>query len=157
MCAARNVLSRDEKALANYRSADQIGFILRLAHQYANANLAAKTGDFDLTPAQASVLVRLHELGEASQNHLGRLVAMESANIRDVVVRLKSRQLITQRRHPTDGRLTILSLTAAGRTLVQQLIPLSIKSVSEVLAPLNQKERTVLQQLLKRIIEAPTQ
>lgn len=143
-----------DSAISNYKVDDQIGFLLRLAHQRASASLAAKINHIDLTPAQASVLARLHERGRVSQNLLGRLVAMESANIRDVVLRLKKRRLITQEKDPEDGRLIILRLTPAGQAMVEKLIPISIKSVSEILSPLNSRERDLLRSLLKRIIYA---
>lgn len=133
---------------------DQIGFILRLAHQRANATLATKLMHLDLTPAQASVLARLRERGPVSQNLLGRLVAMEPANIRDVVLRLKHRRLITQSRDRNDRRLILLQLTSAGEAMAEKLIPISMKSVQEVLAPLNAGERDTLRGLLRRIIAA---
>jgi len=79
--------------MSDFRVDEQVGFLLRLAHQKANANLAARLLPLNLTPPQATVLARLLERGEVSQNLLGRLVAMESANIRDVVIRLRRRRL----------------------------------------------------------------
>jgi DNA-binding MarR family transcriptional regulator len=82
---------------------NQIGFLLRLAHQRHSANLSTRLSQFELTVPQAVVLVRLLECRHSSQNLLGRLVAMEPANIRDVVLRLKKRGLVRQAKDPKDG------------------------------------------------------
>jgi MarR family transcriptional regulator, lower aerobic nicotinate degradation pathway regulator len=135
-----------------YSLDNQIGFLLRRAYQRASSNLLARIGDHDLTIPQFSVLARLRERGCVSQNLLGRLVAMEPANIRDVVLRLKKRRLIRTERDPNDGRLVLLSLTPAGALLVEKLLPLSIASTAASLAPLRPDEQETLFSLLHRIV-----
>src|ERR1700722_12928217 len=107
-----------------YRLEDQVGFLLRRAYQRASSNLVERIGPYDLSPPQLAPLPRLYERGTLSQNLLGRLVAMEPANIRDVVLRLKKRRLVTTRRGPDDGRLILVSLTASGTSLVEELLPI---------------------------------
>jgi DNA-binding MarR family transcriptional regulator len=131
---------------------NQTGFLLRLAHQRHSANLSACLSRFELTVPQAVVLARLLECKHSSQNLLGRLVAMEPANIRDVVLRLKKRGLVRQEKDPKDGRLLLLSLTPEGRALAFKLIPLAVESVGMTLSKLNAKEREHLRDLLKKIV-----
>src|SRR5271168_2135517 len=100
-----------------YTLDDQVGFLLRRAYQRASSNLIERIGPYDLTAPQFATLARLYERGALSQNLLGRLVAMEPANIRDVVLRLKRRRLIMTRRDPEDGRLILVSLTSSGTSL----------------------------------------
>ena len=135
---------------------NQIGFLLRVAHQRHSANLSACLSQFELTVPQAIVLVRLLESKNPSQNLLGRLVAMEPANIRDVVVRLKKRGLVRQAKDPKDGRLLLLSLTPEGRALAAKLVPLAVESVAMTLSNLNSKERDHLRDLLKKIVAVST-
>lgn len=136
-----------------YRLDDQVGFLLRRAYQRASANLIDQIGAHDLTPPQFATLARLYERGKVSQNLLGRLVAMEPANIRDVVQRLKKRRLISTERDPTDARLILVSLTAPGRSLMQELLPVEMDCTSKTLAPLDQNERKFLYDLLRRLAE----
>lgn len=131
---------------------NQVGFLLRLAHQRHNANLTRRLSPFSLTPPQAVVLVRLLERGSCSQNLLGRLVAMEPANIHDVVRRLKDRGLVQQCKDPSDGRLLLLSLTTEGLSLARDLIAVSIDSVADTMKGLNAAERATLRSLLKKIV-----
>jgi MarR family transcriptional regulator, lower aerobic nicotinate degradation pathway regulator len=139
--------------MSDFRVEDQMGFLLRLAHQKANANLAARLSPLDLTPPQATVLARLLERGELSQNLLGRLVAMESANIRDVVLRLRRRRLIAAKKSKEDARVVLLNLTPAGLELARSLIPISIESVAATLGALSAHERRALRQLLRKVID----
>jgi DNA-binding MarR family transcriptional regulator len=134
-----------------YRLEDQVGFLLRRAYQRASSNLIDRIGPYDLTAPQFATLARLYERGTLSQNLLGRLVAMEPANIRDVVLRLKKRRLIMTRRDPDDGRLILVSLTSAGNSLVEKLLPIEIECTARTLAVLNANERKLLYELLDRL------
>jgi DNA-binding MarR family transcriptional regulator len=137
-----------------YRLEDQVGFLLRRAYQRASSNLIERIGPSDLTAPQFATLARLYERGTLSQNLLGRLVAMEPANIRDVVLRLKKRRLVMTRRDPDDGRLILVSLTPTGLSLVEKLLPIEIKCTAKTLARLNANEKTVLYEMLNRLADS---
>ena len=137
-----------------YRLEDQVGFLLRRAYQRASSNLIDRIGPHDLTAPQFATLARLYERGPLSQNLLGRLVAMEPANIRDVVLRLKKRRLVATRRDPGDGRLIVVSLTASGLSLVEQLLPIEIECTAKTLAKLDANEKRILYDLLGRLADS---
>lgn len=132
-----------------YRLQDQIGFILRKAHQRHVAIFAARIGD--LTPPQFAALARLREAGETSQNQLGALVAMDAATIKGVIDRLKARGLVTLTRHAGDRRRLMVGLTAEGREAVDRLLPLAKAITAETLAPLSAREAETLTKLLAKI------
>ena len=77
---------------------------------------------------------------------------MEPANIRDVVLRLKTRGLVRQEKDRDDGRLLLLSLTPEGKGLARKLIPLSVESVADTLQPLTPREGDTLRELLKKLV-----
>jgi MarR family transcriptional regulator, lower aerobic nicotinate degradation pathway regulator len=137
-----------------YRLEDQVGFLLRRAYQRASSNLIDRIGPYDLTAPQFATLARLYERGPLSQNLLGRLVAMEPANIRDVVLRLKKRRLVTTRRDADDARLMLVGLTASGLSLVEQLLPIEIECTARTLAKFNESEKRILYDLLGRLAES---
>jgi DNA-binding MarR family transcriptional regulator len=141
------------KKRAGYRLDEQIGFLLRCAYQRATGNLLSQISAHDLTTPQFATLARLYERGRVSQNLLGRLVAMEPANIRDVVLRLRKRRLVKSERAPDDARLTLVSLTRSGTALVEVLIPVEIMSTARTLATLKPGERKILFGFLRRIAE----
>ena len=143
-----------ERLQPAYRLEDQVGFLLRRAYQRASSNLVDRIGPHDLTAPQFATLARLYERGPLSQNLLGRLVAMEPANIRDVVLRLKRRRLVTTGRDTGDGRLIVVGLTASGLSLVEQLLPIEIECTAKTLARFNASEKKILYDLLGRLADS---
>ena len=67
-----------------YRIEDQIGYLLRRAHQRASAIFQTGIGDPNITPTQYSSLAKLDEYTELSQNLLGRLVGMDKATMKTI-------------------------------------------------------------------------
>ncbi len=140
------------EAETSYRLEDQVGHLLRRAHQRHTAIFQSLIGDQQITTTQFAALVKLLDEGELSQNHLGRLTAMDPATIQGVIRRLTERKLIRSRKDLGDRRRTLLSLTPAGTALVRRLIangPL----VSEVtMEPISPDERRLFLDLLRRLV-----
>lgn len=134
-----------------YRLEDQVGHILRRAHQRATAIFQAAIGDPQITPTQFAALVKLFDEGEVSQNHLGRLTAMDPATIQGVIRRLADRDLIAARDDQNDRRRNLLRLTPAGVKLVEALIVNGPKVSEVTLEPLTPDERTTFLALLKKL------
>jgi DNA-binding MarR family transcriptional regulator len=132
-----------------YRLDQQIGFLLRKAHQRHVAIFAARIGD--LTPPQFAALAKLADVGETSQNQLGSLIAMDAATVKGVIDRLKARGLVELARHDMDRRRLMVRLTADGREAVGRLVPLAERITADTLQPLSRKEVTTLLRLLSRI------
>jgi DNA-binding MarR family transcriptional regulator len=132
---------------------EQVGHLLRRAHQRATAIFMAELGDaFDLTPTQYAALVKLYDSGEQSQNQLGRLAAMDPATIQGVIRRLERRRLIERTMDPADRRRTWLRLTEAGRTLAAAARTFGFRVSDRTLEPLGPDERTLFLSLLGRLI-----
>lgn len=131
---------------------DQVGHLIRRAHQRHTALFIAMIGDAQVTPTQYAALVKLYEMGELSQNHLGRLTAMDPATIQGVIRRLTGRKLISHRPDKNDKRRRCLSLTSHGRDLVERLLGNGPKVSKATLDPLSPAEQQQFLALLKRII-----
>ncbi len=130
----------------------QVGHLLRRAHQRATAIFLAELGEkFSVTPTQYAALVKLHDLGEQSQNQLGRLTAMDPATIQGVIKRLEERRLIERSEDPDDRRRATLRLSAAGEALVTAMIPAGIAVTAATLAPLDTEECNTFLALLRRL------
>ncbi|WP_341703265.1 MarR family winged helix-turn-helix transcriptional regulator [Ferrovibrio sp.] len=136
---------------SGYVLEDQIGHLIRRAHQRHTALFMAMIGDAQVTPTQYAALVKLYEAGELSQNHLGRLTAMDPATIQGVIRRLTGRKLISHRPDKNDKRRRCLSLTAAGRDLVARLLANGPKVSQATLDPLSPAEQQQVVDLLKRM------
>lgn len=132
-----------------YRLQEQVGFILRKAHQRHVAIFSSQIGD--LTPPQFAALSKLHDLGECSQNHLGQLVAMDAATIKGVIDRLKLRGLVAVAEDKEDRRRIVVSLTPAGQETFARLAPVARNVSLTTLQPLTSRESQTLLRLLNKI------
>ena len=106
----------------------------------------------DMTPTQFAALAKLCELGQASQNELGRLSSMDVATIKGVVDRLRARKLVKASVMQNDKRRLVLSPTKKGQVLFEQYAPKAVKATQLTLAPLDKEEQEKLFQLLERLV-----
>ncbi len=128
---------------------EQIGFRLRVAMQ-RHLELFA-TALPDLTPTQFSTLVKLAECGVLSQNHLGRLVAMDAATTKGVIDRLRRKGLVESRASESDRRRLDVSLTPAGAAAVAAVLPRARDVSAQTVAGMTGAEVAQLVALLDRI------
>ena len=135
----------------DYALEDQVGFMLRVASQ-RHANIFQSNIIGNLTPTQFSTIIRLAEVGKVSQNHLGRLTAMDVATIKGVVDRLKAKDLIQSEPDLIDKRRSVISLSPQGETLVTDLKRAGHQISDETLAPLTAKEQKTLLGLVRKIL-----
>jgi DNA-binding MarR family transcriptional regulator len=131
---------------------EQIGHLLRRAHQRATAVFQETMGEVGLTPTQYAALVKIGDVGEISQNHLGRLTAMDPATSQGVIRRLEGHGLIALRPDPADRRRTLLSLSPAGKRILDPAIARGRAVTRATLAPLDDDEQARLLSLLKKLI-----
>lgn len=136
---------------ADYVLDDQIGFLLRRAHQRATSVFTGNFAEFNLTPTQFAALAKIAEQGGVSQNRLGRMTAMDPATMKGVIDRLLERALITRRPDPDDRRRAILELTGSGADLLDRAIPSGFRTTAETLDPLTPQERAAIVELLAKI------
>jgi len=133
----------------DYRLDDQVGYKLRLASQRHLEIFLQHLSD--ITPTQFSILARLYEVGETSQNQLGRLVAMDAATTKGVIARLLEKNLVEARADPNDARRLQISLTEAGRELTIDAIEKARKITEDTVANLNGRDVKRLLELLDKI------
>lgn len=130
---------------------DQVGHLLRRAHQRATQIFLETFEATGLTPTQWAALARLAEEGAASQNHLGRLTAMDPATIQGVIQRLERRGLIDREPDPEDRRRTRLKLSAEGAEMVARHSATGAEVSTITLAPLGDAEAAAFLALLRKL------
>jgi len=133
----------------HYVLEDQVGYKLRLAHQRHLEIFAEMMPD--LTPTQFSTLLRLREQGAASQNHLGRLAAMDAATTKGVVDRLRDKGLVATARSQVDQRRLMVSLTADGAAALDRAVPVARAISARTTGALDAAELATLMGLLDRL------
>jgi DNA-binding MarR family transcriptional regulator len=139
------------KTVADYALESHVGFLLRRAHQRHASIFNDQIGESDLTPTQFAALIKTVQLGRVTQNHLGRLTAMDPATIQGVVRRLTERGFIRREVDPLDRRSAVLSPTEAAIDAVAAAVS-TVRSIADLtLAPLTGPERLELARLLGKI------
>lgn len=113
----------------------------------------------DLTRTQLNVLARLEGLGEATQSELARVVGIRPQSMAAVVSALEGEGHIVRRPHPSDGRKSMLSISAATQEQFDSKRLAREDWLTEAIrAELDEAEKTTIQAalpLLKRLAERP--
>lgn len=127
------------------------GHLLRLAHQRYQAIFQEHATGLGLTGPQFATLLRLSQLGRATQNHLGRLAGMDSATIQGVVRRLIARGFMRTASDPLDRRMRVLTMTPEGEAVVREGQQAGTQANDALMCGLSERERAQLVSLLRRL------
>jgi len=144
-------MAADDQAKTAYELSDQIGHLLRRAYQRHTAIFQRRISDLDVTAIQFAVLVAIRDGGILPLTRVGAATAIDPATLRGVISRLSERDLITSQHDEEDRRQRLVSLTPAGRDLVDRLLPDAMEITRETLSPLNPAEILAVGFLLKKL------
>jgi DNA-binding MarR family transcriptional regulator len=132
------------EGLVTYRLTRIADTLLRAAGQIYRAR-------HGVTLTELRILATLGRHQALSVNEASRLTGIDKAWVSRSVAALVKRKLVTREAHPSDSRMVLLSLTAQGKTKVQQMVPLAASRNERLLAGLNKKQRAVFNEILDRI------
>jgi DNA-binding MarR family transcriptional regulator len=143
--------ARPAPVLDGYAVEEQVGFLLRRASQRHATIFQDGMAAADLTPTQFTALIKVVELGRVTQNHLGRLTAMDPATIQVVVHRLMDRALVIRTANPRDRRTIVVTPTKAGSALAAAAVVAARRITEATLEPLTPIERRKFLSLLQKL------
>ncbi len=112
--------------MSNQKSSIQVGLAstlaaeLRAAFRKLKLRLREHGKRNDLTPSQASVLLRLEKDGPATVSSLARTEGMRPQSMSAVVTPLQDSGLVSGTPDPGDGRQTLMALTPKCLKLLQE-------------------------------------
>jgi DNA-binding MarR family transcriptional regulator len=101
---------------------DAIGFHLRLAQEASFQGFARHVDKIDLRPGRYAILALIGENPGLSQTALGRASGRDKSSLTPALNDLVRRGLVLRRRLPQDRRSYALSLTDAGKALLEDLL-----------------------------------
>ncbi|MGI9622234.1 MAG: MarR family winged helix-turn-helix transcriptional regulator [Acidimicrobiales bacterium] len=127
---------------------DQVGFLLRRANQRHRAIFSAEM-PIKIPPTQFAALAKLGEVGEVSQNLLGRLTAMDSATVAGVVARLADAGWVKTSHSETDARTSVVSLTPPGREVLDSLLQPALNATEKTMVCLSDQDRAECLRILR--------
>jgi DNA-binding MarR family transcriptional regulator len=130
---------------------------MRTVFRKLKQRLREHGGGNDLTPAQASVLLRLEKDGAATVSSLARAEGMRPQSMSAIVTPLQESGLVSGAPDPSDGRQTLMSLTPKclkwlqeGRAARQDWLTTTI---SQKLSVHEQEKLQAALELLTRLAE----
>jgi len=130
-----------------------VGRISRIARRIDLAQRAT-FARYDLDPPAFDVLATLRRSGEPfalTAGDLMRSAMVTSGAITQRLDRLEARGLVRREPHPGDGRVVLVSLTPAGRELVDRVLPDHMATQERLLAGLTGQQRAALAHLLRTL------
>lgn len=128
-----------------------VGFLLAKAHQSLYRQFRELLTPFGLTPPQFALLAFLWREDGLSQAALSEKTDVDRTTLSGLVDRLQKLDLVKRRPDPADRRACQVCLTAAGRQLEEQLVPLALTLRQRVGSNLASGEYDLLCALLEKI------
>ena len=130
---------------------------LRAVVSALNRRFREQATAHDLTTAQKSVLVRLERDGPATTTSLANAEAMRPQSMGAILSSLQTDGYVVAMPDPSDGRQTILSVTArwldwadAARTARRDWL---FRAVQAALGPAEQRDLQAIIPILRRLVE----
>ena len=121
------------------------------AYNYMEARISADLRSADLTLARFHVLVALAKEGPMSQQKLADHLLVTKGNVVGLIDKLSARGLVERQLSATDRRVNVLRVTPSGRRMVERILPRQMHLIASLMQPLNPREATALNALLKRL------
>ena len=115
------------------------------------ASLDRHLNGLGLTENQFGVLETLLHLGPLHQRRLGQKLFTSGANITVVVDNLEKRSLVRRYRDRNDRRQVTVSLTPAGRHLIESVFPVHAARIAALYRALSAEEQDALGALSKKL------
>lgn len=120
------------------------------SHNLMLGDLRRRLAD-DCTMARFDLLANLERDDGQTLASLSRRMLVTAGNLTGLVDRAERDAVVERRPDPSDRRLSRVWLTPKGRDLVQGLLPMHARHVSELLTALEAGERRELRRLLGKL------
>ena len=106
---------------------------------------------FNLSIPEWRIIAVLGQNPGLSARQVAERTAMDKVQVSRAVASLLAARRITKEAHASDGRIAHLSLSAKGRTIYEEIVPLALGLEQRFLSVLTKQEQQVLDQLLSKL------
>lgn len=106
---------------------------------------------FDLTVPEWRTMAVLGESSELSAGEVAARTAMDKVQVSRAIARLVALKRVRRLRDSGDARVTRLSLTAKGRAIYDEIVPLALSLEELLLSALSPTERTSLESVIAKL------
>lgn len=127
---------------------------LSVLNEQVSRSLAAVYAErFDLTPPEWRAMAVLAGFQPLSAGGICQRTNMDKVRVTRAVASLIAAGLVSRQEDETDRRFVSLTLTAKGRTVYDQILPLVQAREAEILSALNADERAALDTILRKLTD----
>jgi len=126
-------------------------YLLKRAELAVRSCVEVALAEFDLTPTQFLLLLRVRDSDALSAAALAREIGVRPQSIVEIVMPLERKRLLKREVSPEHRRILHMRLTAAGRRLLAEAMSAAARLEAELLADLDEREWPVLQQALNKL------
>jgi DNA-binding MarR family transcriptional regulator len=127
------------------------GYLLNKVRQSFFSVLEQQLAPLDITPAQFLILVSLAHKRGNSPSEFARLMNYDAGAMTRLLDRVEKKDLIQRERSTEDRRIVQIVLTDKARELYPRILEIVARVQDHMLSGLNTADKTVLENLLKRI------
>jgi DNA-binding MarR family transcriptional regulator len=129
------------------------GFLIRRLHQIHVAIFLKECAEEQTTPIQWGILTIVSANPGVGLAEIGEELGLDRNNVANVVARLVRRGLLRQVTNKRDRRKKSISITAAGRKLMQVFEAKAWRAQRKALSALTPKDRQIFMRLLLHLVE----
>ncbi|GAB4523573.1 MAG: hypothetical protein Kow00133_11590 [Amphiplicatus sp.] len=140
--------------MASFSLKNSPGHLLRRAQQYAHDLYAKEVGPKGPTPRQFEVLHTVAQNEGLSQTDLVRATGIDRSTLADMIARMIKKGLLSRQRTKADARANAVSITAAGKRMLQSAMSSVQKAENATLAVLPKTQQTAFMRALTAYAEA---
>ena len=130
------------------------GFLLRRAHQISAALFLEEAAGLSLTTTQYGALVALRARGSLDQVGIATLVGIDRSTTALVVSKLEEAGYIERRDDDVDKRRKIITLSHAGRAVLERVTEPAQRARERALEPFSASDAAKFLELLERFVTA---
>ncbi len=106
---------------------------------------------FELSVTEWRVLAILGRAPGASASEVAERAAMDKVAVSRAVAKLLAAGRLKRSQHASDRRRSVLSLSARGRRIYQQIVPLALAHEQRLLGSLGARDRVALERIIGRL------
>jgi len=125
-----------------------------LSNRVSNAIARHYSDRFALSIPEWRVMAVLGQVSGLSARDVARRTEMDKVQVSRAVAQLVEAGRVHRRPDDADGRVSRLGLTARGRTIYGQIVPLALDLEEQFLSALGPKERAAFNRLIAKLSEA---
>lgn len=129
------------------------GFLARRLHQINVAIFLSEFEEWKITPNQWGVLTVVASSPGLSHTEIAVQCGIDRVNVRDILIRLEEKGMVSQTRSAEDRRQSSAVITPHGQALLNELEPNVRRAHEILLSPLNAREKETFLKLLRRLVD----